>query len=1122
MIRRRKWFARPRLETLERLVLPTVSLGPITINGGPAVDGATISVSGTATVVDPVGSANFVINWDDGSPLDVRPATFGVNVPFSFSHVVQDGSPNDNPGLPTDTANVTVRLNDSGPSTLTSTADGGGYHAYDIPGLHINLGNALAAVGPAKSGIKSAGLDNANDAVVTVPLTGTFHFYGSDFTAVNVTDNGLLSFNGQVTTGNNTSLNANSKIALICPFWDDLETDTSVADKVLTRSVNIDGEGGDDYFIIEWSNVPHVGNDKTKTATFQVLLQMNTGSTNGDIIFNYIDTDFGNPAFDFGASATIGIQSGGTAQTGFTSLNGFGLDLFKNNQAVRFSTQNIQITRSTGPEGFGYSAYPMPFEADLNLMTAPVPPATPNGNVRLLGGAGAFNDISANAAVVLGPNDTFNFYGKLYDAGSTINASDNGLLVFNGVDNTSNNGNLTSVPIAGAIATLWDGWSGAANLSSVFGRVIDFDGDGVGEFLVVEWSNMQSDGAPNNPATWEALLELNTGIDNPGDIYLNYTDTTVGNTNFDAGASATVGIKDSGVQGANRLVVPRLTNGTNFADGHAVGIFQTSTPPQSASVQYINVAPTLNAGSDVTINEGDLLTRTIFISDPSGTAPGQGDAFTYTIDFGDGTAIQTGSVPQGSRSFQFSHYYADENVYPVTINCTDDDGGMAPTAKFNVTVLTVAPTITSVHAGTVIQPGGKITFQPIATFEDPGFTYPPAGTKETFTTEIDWGDGPPTIMNGVVGIPGGPGVKTTGSINVSHTFNVTGTFNVKVTVTDDDGGSDSSFITIGVGSPHLTVYGADAGGGPQVVAFDTRRNLITTPVLSFFAYDTGFRGGVRVASADFNGDGLADIVTAAGPGGGPHVKVFDGRTGDVISSFFAYSASFTGGVYIAAADVNGDGVPDIITGAGAGGGPHVKVFDGKTGQEIRSFFAYDAGFHGGVRVAAADVNHDGYADIITGAGPGGGPHVRVFDGKTGAILNEFFAYPADFTGGVSVTAGDINNDGQVEIITGPGLGGGPLVRIFPALGGPLTTQFNAFPPGSPGNPPPVTGDQLWSSGVYVGVTDLDNDGKLDLVVGPGAGRTSKVRTFRNSTFALVEEYSVFDPSFLGGVLVGGN
>src|SRR5207249_4020231 len=123
-----------------------------------------------------------------------------------------------------------------------------------------------------------------------------------------------------------------------------------------------------------------------------------------------------------------------------------------------------------------------------------------------------------------------------------------------------------------------------------------------------------------------------------------------------------------------------------------------------------------------------------------------------------------------------------------------------------------------------------------------------------------------------------------------------------------------------------------------------------------------------------------------------------------IRSFFAYGPAFTGGVYVAVGDVTGDGRPDIITGAGEGGGPHVKVFDGVTGAEVRSFFAFNAGFTGGVRVAAADVDGDGTADIVCAAGPGGGPHVIVFSGATGAVIRSFFAYDINARFGVNVAA----------------------------------------------------------------------------------------------------------------------
>ena len=198
------------------------------------------------------------------------------------------------------------------------------------------------------------------------------------------------------------------------------------------------------------------------------------------------------------------------------------------------------------------------------------------------------------------------------------------------------------------------------------------------------------------------------------------------------------------------------------------------------------------------------------------------------------------------------------------------------------------------------------------------------------------------------------------------------------------------------------VVGADAGSVPHVRVFDGQ-NL--QELHSFLAYDAGFRGGVRVAAGDVNGDGKADVITGSGAGAQGHVRVFDGTSNQLLALFFAFDPSFQGGIYVAAGDVNGDGRADVVAGAGPGAGPHVRVFNVNGSSTQASFFAFDANFNGGVRVAAGDVTGDGIADIIVGAGPGAGPHIKVFRGDTLAEVHSFFSASPTFTGGVYVAGG---------------------------------------------------------------------------------------------------------------------
>ena len=228
--------------------------------------------------------------------------------------------------------------------------------------------------------------------------------------------------------------------------------------------------------------------------------------------------------------------------------------------------------------------------------------------------------------------------------------------------------------------------------------------------------------------------------------------------------------------------------------------------------------------------------------------------------------------------------------------------------------------------------------------------------------------------------------------------------------------------------------GVSEGNLPNLQVIDPTTGATLETIDSFTNTEGAIHtGGVRTAIGDVNGDGITDIVAAAGPGAGPHVKVFSGTDGSLLQSFYAYDLSFTGGVHVAVGDVDNDGFDDIITGADFGAGPHVKVFSGSTQffpSVLHSFYAYDLAYAGGVTVAAGDITGDGVADIITGAANSGGPHVKVFNGPDAAVVDSFFAFDRTHRDGVTVSAGDTDSDGDLELLVGAPLSSGSEARIF--------------------------------------------------------------------------------------------
>lgn len=363
-----------------------------------------------------------------------------------------------------------------------------------------------------------------------------------------------------------------------------------------------------------------------------------------------------------------------------------------------------------------------------------------------------------------------------------------------------------------------------------------------------------------------------------------------------------------------------------------------------------------------------------------------------------------------------------------------------------------------------------------------------------------------------------------------------------------------------------------------------RRRLIVFLVISLMAGLYGLIASPSAGAAFEPPSFSTGILTGAGAGGGPHVKIFDvsGTTG---ASFFAYGRGFTGGVHVAAADADGDGtefgektqwvtntafpglrhcrdsfpetstaVDEIITGAGPGGGPHVRLFDvfnnseDHTDTTVRStgvsFFAYGAGFTGGVRVAGGDVDKDGCDEIVTGAGPGGGPHVRVFDVNlrstatptfTGGVSphSSFFAFSRTYTGGIWVGVSHANwepddgEDGECQsvgddtppqpsdndgcntgiILAGAGSNGASTLKGFSRTGGHLYTVHNYSQGQNPTGAVKVSGRENghWATRIITGTGGNGSD-PLVRILSSAGGPT-------NLLFA-------FEPAFGGGVNVG--
>ncbi|MEQ9640315.1 MAG: hypothetical protein RIM84_09875 [Alphaproteobacteria bacterium] len=385
------------------------------------------------------------------------------------------------------------------------------------------------------------------------------------------------------------------------------------------------------------------------------------------------------------------------------------------------------------------------------------------------------------------------------------------------------------------------------------------------------------------------------------------------------------------------------------------------------------------------------------------------------------------------------------------------------------------------------------------------------------------------------------------------------------------GGADingDGFADLLLGAPGATNNAtANSGNGYVVMgsASGPATSAISNDLKSFFAFDAAFAGGVYVSAGDVNNDGVDDVLigatgtnTNAGAGhvlfGGsvePGSPIDLSNVGNAGQSFFGFNAGdFTGGVFVAAGDLNGDGFGDVILGssgddqndtnAGAasvifGSTPGGGITLDNLGNRGFNIFGSDANDRIGESVAVGDFNGDGTSDVAVGSGYnsdkvgvifGGG----VFDG--GGIYNDVVIGSGNntiinstITGNTALAAGDFNGDGMDDLIIGTPAAnnGGAYGGGIYAVSGALTISNSTIS----GNQAVLigTGANERFGRTLASRGDVNGDGLDDIIV--GSNNNQAVVVFGNRDFFVDSFFDVFTdidniPSANGMVIVGEN
>ena len=340
--------------------------------------------------------------------------------------------------------------------------------------------------------------------------------------------------------------------------------------------------------------------------------------------------------------------------------------------------------------------------------------------------------------------------------------------------------------------------------------------------------------------------------------------------------------------------------------------FVTATAgPLTQDILPVNTSVALGTSSTPSV-VSRAITLSATVSAALGTAAG-------TVQFFSGDTAISGLLPLDGGKATFSTSALGVGSYALTARFQPADGTFAGSTSPQLTqvVNKAAPGITlTVDVAAAGQPS---TMRAAVTRPD-GVAVEPGGTVTFKVNGATVGTG--TVVGGVAT---GSVVLPTGASSVTAEFGGDGNFTTGAATTTATVGG----VTPSGQKPSLVGYkefgvGAGAGRSPDARFFNPDGSERFTAVGLF-----GGTGGVRVTSADFNGDGVADLVAGTGPGGPSRVVVLDGKSRTQLFAVDPFEASFTGGVYrVGRRPDRGRQGRTWSSARTSGGGPRVRVFTG--------------------------------------------------------------------------------------------------------------------------------------------------------------------------------------------------